>query len=98
MTFAFQPFKIVSSFHFETILIQSLCVLGFQSTISGLLGVYPTLVRHRQTSKGLNESMIILSNLELPALPYVAPITAISGSLNINYITCIKLSGGLVGR
>ena len=31
--------------------------------------------------------MLILSNLELPALLYV-PITAINGCQNINYITC----------
>ena len=31
--------------------------------------------------KGLNESVLILSNLELPALPYVASITAISGMI-----------------
>ena len=33
-------------------------------------------------SKGLNESMIILSDLELPVLPYVALITAIGGCQN----------------
>ena len=53
---------------------------------------------HRQTSKGLNESMIILSNLELPALPYIAPITAISGCQNVDYIMHTKSTGGLVGR
>ena len=37
-------------------------------------------------SKGLNKSIIILGDLELPALPYVAPITAISGCQNIDYI------------
>ena len=31
--------------------------------------------------------MLILSDLELPALPYVSPITAISGCQNIDYIT-----------
>ena len=30
--------------------------------------VYPTLVRHWQASKGLNKSIIILGNLELPVL------------------------------
>ena len=30
--------------------------------------------------------MLILSNLELPALSYVAPITAISDCQNIDYI------------
>ena len=34
--------------------------------------------------------MSILSDLELPVLPYVAPITAISGSQNINYIMLTK--------
>ena len=37
-------------------------------------------------SKGLNESMIIFSDLELPALPYVAPITAISVCQNIDQL------------
>ena len=35
-------------------------------------------------SKGMNKSMIILSDLELPALPYVAPVTTISGYQNID--------------
>ena len=48
--------------------------------------VYPALARHWQTLKGVNKSMIILSELKLPALPYVAPITAISGCQNINYV------------
>ena len=48
--------------------------------------VYPALARHWQTLKGVNKSMIILSALKLPALPYVAPITAISGCQNINYV------------
>ena len=38
-------------------------------------------------SKGLNECVLILSDLDLPAMPYVSPITAISGYQNINYIT-----------
>ena len=38
--------------------------------------------------------MIILSDLELPALPYIAPITAISGCQNVDYIMHTKLSGG----
>ena len=50
----------------------------------------------------LNESVLILSDLELPGMPYVAPITgiseAISGCQNVNYIMCTKLFGGLVGR
>ena len=62
--------------HFETILIQFLCILGFWSPI------YPTIARilHWQMaqSKRLIEGMLILSDLELPALPYVTPITAIS--------------------
>ena len=40
--------------------------------------------------KGLNDSMLIISNLKLPALPYVAPTTAISGCQNIDYITYTK--------
>ena len=62
--------------HFKTILIRFLCVSGFQSP------VYPALVRilHWQMArlKRLNKGMLILSDLELPALPHVAPITAIS--------------------
>ena len=50
--------------------------------------VYPLLVRHWQMSKGLNKSMIMLSDLELLALPYmyVAPITAISDCQNIDQL------------
>ena len=72
------PFNPLDCFaiHFKTILILFLCILGFQSH------VYPALVRilHWQMAqlKRLNEAMLILSDLELPALPYVAPITAIS--------------------
>ena len=78
------PFNPLDCFaiHFKTILIQFLCVLGFQSII-GFLFIPPALARrilHWQMaqSKHLNEGMLILSDLELPALPYVAPITAIS--------------------
>ena len=60
--------------------------------------VYPALARHRQTLKGVNKSMIILSELKLSALPYVAQIIAISGYQNINCVMCMKLTGGLVGR
>ena len=35
---------------------------------------------------------------ELPALLYIAPITAISSCQDIDYITHTKSSGGLVGR
>ena len=61
--------------------------------------VYSTLANHWQTSKGLNDSMSILSDLELRVLPYIAPpITAISGCQDIDYIMPTKLSGGFVGR
>lgn len=36
--------------------------------------------------------------LELPALPYKALITAISGCQNIDYIVCTVLSNGFAGR
>ena len=49
-------------------------------------------------SNGLNENVLILSDLELPALTYIAPITAISGCQNIDYNMRIKSFGGLVGR
>ena len=62
--------------HFRTILIQFLCISGFR------FPVYPILVRilhwQKAQSKCLNEGMLILSDWELPALPYVATITAIS--------------------
>ena len=48
--------------------------------------------------ESLNESMLMLNDLELPGLPYVAPIIAISGCQNIDYIMHRKSSGGLVGR
>ena len=38
--------------------------------------------------KGLNKGVLILSDLELPALPCISPITAISGYQNINCIRC----------
>ena len=41
--------------------------------------------------------MIILSELKLPALPYVAPITAISDCQNVNYVLHTKSTNGLVG-
>ena len=50
------------------------------------------------TLKDLKESTLILSDLELPTLPYIAPITANSGFQNINYIMHTKWSGGLVER
>ena len=72
------PFNPLDCFaiHLEAILIRFLCILGFWPP------VYPALVRilHWQMAqlKHLNEGMLILSDLELPTLPYVAPITAIS--------------------
>ena len=64
------------AFHFETILILFLCVSDFWSPVC------PTLVRipHWQMAqlKHLNDGRLILSDLELPALSYVTPITAIS--------------------
>ena len=88
--FHLSTLQILLPFHFEAILIQFLYVVDFRS-ISGLL-----LVLHWQTSKSLNKSMLTLSDLELPALPYIAPITAISGCQNINYIMHMKLCGDLV--
>ena len=59
--------------HFDTLF---LCILGFRSP------VYPALARilhgHTAQSKRLNKGILILSDLELPALPYIAPFTAIS--------------------
>ena len=82
--------------HFKTILIQFLCVFGFRSP------VYPAMARilHWQTarSKSLNEGMLILSHLELSALPYVAQPLLSVGCQNIDYITCTKSSGGLTVR
>ena len=65
---AFNPLDCFA-IHFKTILIQFLCVSGFRSP------VYPTMARilHWQTAwlKHLNEGMLILSDLELPIVPYV---------------------------
>ena len=72
------PFNPLDCFaiHFETVLILFLCVLSFWSP------VYPTLARilHWKTARSncLNDGMLVLSDLELPALPCIAPITAIS--------------------
>ena len=72
------PFNPLDCFaiHFETILIQFICVSGFWSPI------YPAMasILHWQTAKlkCLNKGMLTLRDLELPALPYVASITTIS--------------------
>ena len=62
--------------HFETILTRFFRILGFRSP------VYPALARilhwHMARSKRLNKGVLTLSDLELPAMPYAAPITAIS--------------------
>ena len=77
----FLPFNPLHCFtiHFETILTQFLCVSGFWS-ISGLLFMPLWWILHWQTarSKCLNEGMLILSDLELHTLLYVATVTAIS--------------------
>ena len=56
----------------------------------------------RQRLHGFRNPRPPLSDLELPGMPFVAPITgiseAISGCQNVNYIMCTKLFGGLVGR
>ena len=49
-------------------------------------------------SKCLNKGMLILSNLELPALPYVSAITAISQLPEYRLYYVQKLSGSLVWR
>ena len=84
------PFNPLNCFaiHFKTILIWFLCILGFWST-SGLL-----FIPHWQGGffigiclvERSNEGVLILSNLELPALSYISPITAISGYQNIDNI------------
>ena len=80
----------VSVFHFRIILIQFFC---FYKWSPG----YPTLARRIQ--KGLNESFLLLCNLEFPALPYVVPITAVNASYqNINCITNTVSSNALVVR
>ena len=70
-----------SAIHFEEIVIQFPYVSGFRSINDlfiqhcwgeFLIGRRPGQLKH------LNKGMLILSDLELPALPYVAPITAIS--------------------
>ena len=100
IAFTFQPFKVFHFFHFQTILMVS---LSFGLPVyNQLSSFYPALARHWQASKGLNKNMTILSDLELPALPYVAPITAISydrvaARISIE-TTCTISSSDLVGR
>ena len=75
-TFAFQPFRLFRCSFWDNSNSVSLC---FRLLVYKWSHVYPTLVRihHWQMarSKHLNEGMLISSDLELPALPYVAPIT-----------------------
>ena len=79
-TFAFHPFRL---FHYSFQDNSNSVSLCFGLLVYKWSPVYPTLVRrilHWQMAwtKLLNEGMRILSDLELPALPYVIPITAIS--------------------
>ena len=79
-TFAFQPFRL---FHHSFWGNYNSVSLHFRFLIYKWSPVYPTLsgrILHWQMarSKHLSKGILILSDLELPALPYVAPITAIS--------------------
>ena len=78
-TFAFQPFRLFRySFRNNS---NSVCSC-FRLPVYKWSPVYPALARilHQQMArlKRLNNGLLILSDLELLALPYVAPITAIS--------------------
>ena len=91
-------FAISSQDNFNSV---SLLFRSFQS-ISHLLFILHWQGRFfigRIWSKGINESMLILSNLEFPALPYVYlwPIIGISDCQNIDFIMRTKSSSGLVG-
>ena len=79
-TFAFQPFRLFCHSFWGKCNSVS---LHFRLLIYKWSPVYPTLSGrslHWQTawSKHLNKALLILSDLESLALPYVAPITAIS--------------------
>ena len=81
-SFAFQPFRFFHHLFRDN---SNSISLRFGLPVYKCSPVYPTLVRRRmildwQTtwSKRLNEGMLILSDLALLALPYVATITAIS--------------------
>ena len=78
-TFAFQPFRLFC-YSFQDY--SNSVSLHFGLPFYKWSPVYPELARifHWQMTwlKCLNEGMLILSNLVLPALPYIAPITAIS--------------------
>ena len=66
--------------HFETILIQFLCISGFRP-LSGILFILHWWGFFIGIQPGQNiwkRGMLILSNLEFPAPPYIAPITAFS--------------------
>ena len=80
--FSFQTFIL---FHYSFRDNSNLVSLYFGLPVYKWFPIYHALLRRPQIlhwqmarSKRLNESMLILSNLELPALPYVGPITAIS--------------------
>ena len=77
--FAFQPFRLFCHSFRDSSNLVSLC---FGLPVDKWSPVYPALVRilHCQMawSEHLNEGMLILSDLELPGLPYVASITAIN--------------------
>ena len=75
-TFSFQPFKLFCH-SFQEILIQFLYLLGFCS-ISGFLFIPRILHWQMAQLKRLNKGMLMLCGLELPVLPYVVSITAIS--------------------
>ena len=101
-TFAFQPFRL---FRYSFQDISNLVSLHLGYLVYKLSPVYSALawrkmILHWQTawSKHLNKGMPILSDLELLALPYVAPITAISWFPEYRLYYVHKLSSGLVGR
>ena len=87
-TFAFQLFRLFRHSFQDS---SNLVSLRFGLLVDKWSLIYPTLVRrifHCKTarSKHLNEGMLILSNLELPGLLCVAPITAISRLPKISII------------
>ena len=84
------PFNTLNCFavHFKIVLIRFLCISACTSVllfIQHWQGRF-LIVRH-PVERFKRGHAYILSDLELPVLPYVSPITTISGCQSIDYIT-----------
>ena len=96
------PF-ILRQFQFDFFAFFQFDFFAFQASGLQVVSYYPALARrilHWQMawSQHLNKDMLILSDLELPAMPYVAPITAISQLPEYRLYYAHEIIGGLVGR